>query len=128
MRKSIEEDRFVQYTCSQDKATQKKCSSCRRNTKTYSIVACADGEPGIRHVEKDADTATPILNGFFKCWPWSCAGKQVMILNELEEILELLGGDQLAQVSTMLFTNLARCLDSDHFQVDERASFLWNNE
>ena len=27
----------------------------------------------------------------------------------------------------MLFTNLARCLDSDHFQVVERALFLWNN-
>eukprot|EP00977_Amphora_coffeiformis_P014115 scaffold3856_cov169-Amphora_coffeaeformis.AAC.1 len=82
----------------------------------------------IQYVEKDADTATPILNGFFKCWPWSCSGKQVMFLNELEEILELLGADQLAQVSTMLFTNLARCLDSDHFQVVERALFLWNNE
>lgn len=82
----------------------------------------------IQYVEKDADTATPILNGFFKCWPWSNSGKQVMFLNELEEILELLGADQLAQVSTMLFTNLARCLDSDHFQVVERALFLWNNE
>lgn len=82
----------------------------------------------IQYVEKDADTATPILNGFFKCWPWSCSGKQVMFLNELEEILELLGADQLAQVSTMLFTNLSRCLDSDHFQVVERALFLWNNE
>lgn len=82
----------------------------------------------IQYVEKDADTATPILNGFFKCWPWSCSNKQVMFLNELEEILELLGADQLAQVSTMLFTNLARCLDCDHFQVVERALFLWNNE
>jgi len=82
----------------------------------------------IQYVEKDADTATPILNGFFKCWPWSSSGKQVMFLNELEEILELLGADQLAQVSDMLFTNLARCLDSDHFQVVERALFLWNNE
>jgi serine/threonine-protein phosphatase 2A regulatory subunit B' len=82
----------------------------------------------IQYVEKDADTATPILNGFFKCWPWSCSGKQVLFLNELEEILELLGADQLNQISKTLFTNLARCLDSDHFQVVERALFLWNNE
>ena len=81
----------------------------------------------IQYVEKDADTATPILNGFFKCWPWSCSGKQVLFLNELEEILELLGADQLAQISRTLFVNLARCLDSDHFQVVERALFLWNN-
>merc|ERR1712085_34502 len=62
------------------------------------------------------------LNGFFKCWPWSCSGKQVLFL------LELLGADQLNQISKALFTNLARCLDSDHFQVVERALFLWNNE
>jgi hypothetical protein len=50
----------------------------------------------IQYVEKDADTATPIPNSFFQCWPWSSSGKQVMILNDLEEILELLGGaDQL---------------------------------
>ena len=82
----------------------------------------------IQYVEKDADTATYILKGFFKYWPWSCSGKQVLFLNELEEILELLGADQLAQISKTLFTNLARCLDSDHFQVVERALFLWNNE
>jgi len=82
----------------------------------------------IQYVEKDADTATPILNGFFRCWPWSCSGKQVLFLNELEEILELIGADQLAEISNALFSNLARCLDSDHFQVVERALFLWNNE
>mmetsp|Transcript_1532 Transcript_1532/g.1743 ORF Transcript_1532/g.1743 Transcript_1532/m.1743 type:complete len:655 (-) Transcript_1532:50-2014(-) len=82
----------------------------------------------IQYIEKDTDTAAPILNGFFKCWPWCSSSKQIMFLNELEEILELLGADQLAQVNTMLFTNLARCLDSDHFQVVERALFLWNNE
>lgn len=49
-------------------------------------------------------------------------------MNELEEILELLGADQLAQISKTLFTNLARCLSSEHFQVVERALFLWNNE
>merc|ERR1712157_456382 len=58
----------------------------------------------------------------------SCSGKQVLFLNELEEILELLGSDQLAEISRTLFTNLARCLDSEHFQVVERTLFLWNNE
>lgn len=82
----------------------------------------------IQYVEKDADTATQILNGFFKFWPWSCSNKQVLFINELEEILELLGAEQLQKVSKTLFTNLARCLDSDHFQVVERALFLWNNE
>jgi hypothetical protein len=45
-----------------------------------------------------------------------------MFLNKIEAILELLGAVQLAQVSTMLFTK-ARYVDSDHFQVVERAGY-----
>jgi serine/threonine-protein phosphatase 2A regulatory subunit B' len=82
----------------------------------------------LQYVEKDVDTAIPILNGFFKFWPWSCSSKQVLFLAELEEILEYLGTDQLSKISNTLYSNLARFLDSDHFQVVERTLFLWNNE
>ncbi|GMI24687.1 hypothetical protein TrCOL_g10377 [Triparma columacea] len=96
-----------------------KCVSLYHQQLSYCII---------QYVEKDPETAIAILNGFFRCWPWSCSSKQVLFLNELEEILELLGADQLQQISKTLFTNLSRCLDSDHFQVVERALFLWNNE
>lgn len=96
-----------------------KCVSLYHQQLSYCII---------QYVEKDPETAIAILTGFFRCWPWSCSSKQVLFLNELEEILELLGADQLGQISKTLFTNLARCLDSDHFQVVERALFLWNNE
>jgi len=82
----------------------------------------------IQYIEKDADTVILILNGVFKYWPWSCSEKQVMFLSELEDILELLGPDQLEEVNTILFTHLALCLDSNHFQVVERALILWDNE
>eukprot|EP00557_Chaetoceros_sp_GSL56_P013505 CAMPEP_0176482862 /NCGR_PEP_ID=MMETSP0200_2-20121128/3609_1 /TAXON_ID=947934 /ORGANISM="Chaetoceros sp., Strain GSL56" /LENGTH=457 /DNA_ID=CAMNT_0017879221 /DNA_START=1114 /DNA_END=2487 /DNA_ORIENTATION=+ len=82
----------------------------------------------LQYVEKDVDTSIPILNGFFKFWPWSCSSKQVLFLAELEEILEYLGTEQLSKISNTLYTNLARFLDSDHFQVVERTLFLWNNE
>lgn len=78
----------------------------------------------IQYVEKDPETAITILQGLVKYWPWSCSSKQVgrrraglavggilrvrvcvcvmmnevLFLNELEEILELLGQDQLMQV------------------------------
>jgi Protein phosphatase 2A regulatory B subunit (B56 family) len=41
----------------------------------------------------------------------------VLFLNELEDILELLMDEQLQQVQTALFTLLAQCLGSQHFQV-----------
>ncbi len=51
-------------------------------------------------------------------WPWRSSSKQVIFLNELEEVLELLvGPDQISEVEDQLFNLLARCISSEHFQV-----------
>lgn len=52
----------------------------------------------------------------------------VLFLNELEEILEFIGGEQLDAVYVPLFRCIAKCVGSAHFQVAERALFLWNND
>ncbi|RLO10299.1 hypothetical protein DYB28_010510 [Aphanomyces astaci] len=39
-----------------------------------------------------------------------------------------MGPDQLQQIHKDLFRVLSKCLGSQHFQVSERALFLWNNE
>ena len=57
-----------------------------------------------------------------------CPAKQVLYLNELEEILELIRGDQINSVQTELYKLLAGCIGSEHFQVTERALYLWNSE
>mmetsp|Transcript_6751 Transcript_6751/g.9446 ORF Transcript_6751/g.9446 Transcript_6751/m.9446 type:complete len:592 (-) Transcript_6751:419-2194(-) len=82
----------------------------------------------IQFVEKDPDTAVPILKGLIKYWPWSSSSKQVLIMNELEEILELLGHEPLLLIRDDLFELIRKCLSSDHFQVTERTLFLWNND
>eukprot|EP00903_Cladosiphon_okamuranus_P015578 g14383.t1 len=83
----------------------------------------------VQYVEKEADTATHILKSLIRFWPWRSSSKQVIFLNELEEVLELLmGPDQITEVEEQLFNLLARCISSEHFQVAERALFLWNNE
>jgi serine/threonine-protein phosphatase 2A regulatory subunit B' len=102
-----------------------------------------------QYVEKDPDTAISIVGGLIKFWPWACSAKQVLFLNELEEILELLGPEQLEAAQGIgLYSCIARCLGSAHFQVRqpsrevpgvagrliphrqvaERTLFLWNNE
>lgn len=81
-----------------------------------------------QYVEKDPNTAIPTIIGLLKCWPWSCSAKQVLLLNELEEILELIGPEQLEKVYEPLFKAMAQCVGSSHFQVAERALFLWNND
>lgn len=81
-----------------------------------------------QYVEKDPDTIVPVLHGLVRFWPWTCASKQVLFLNELEEVLELCRGDQLNQIQDELFKLIAACLSSEHFQVAERALYYWNSE
>lgn len=96
-----------------------KCVSMYHQQLSYCIT---------QYVEKDPETAVPIIQGILRYWPWSCSSKQVIFLNELEEILELMGSDQLQQIHKPLFQALAKWLGSQHFQVSERSLFLWNNE
>jgi len=81
-----------------------------------------------QYVEKDPDTSITIVQGLVKFWPWANSTKTVLFLNELEEILELMGPDQLKACGDVLYECIKKCLGSEHFQVAERTLFLWNNE
>jgi serine/threonine-protein phosphatase 2A regulatory subunit B' len=81
-----------------------------------------------QYIEKDAATSVPIILGLIKCWPWANSSKQVLFLNELEEALELIGSEEVEQIYIPLFRVIGKCVGSVHFQVAERALFLWNNE
>ncbi|KAF5839085.1 protein phosphatase 2A regulatory B subunit [Dunaliella salina] len=79
-------------------------------------------------VEKDPKLAEPVLNALLKYWPVTNSQKEVLFLGELEEILELTQPAEFQKVMYQLFKQLARCLNSQHFQVAERSLFLWNIE
>lgn len=79
-------------------------------------------------VEKDSKLAEPVLSAILTFWPRTFSAKEVLFLNEVEEILEMVQADDFAQLSPALFGRLAQCVCSPHFQVAERALFLWNNE
>lgn len=82
----------------------------------------------MQYIEKDVETSVLVVLGLIKSWPWSCTQKQVVFLNELEEVLELMGPEQLERVLEPLFRAISRCISSAHFQVAERVLFLWNND
>ncbi|KAL6754337.1 protein phosphatase 2A regulatory B subunit [Haematococcus lacustris] len=79
-------------------------------------------------VEKDSKLAEPVLKSLLKYWPVTNSQKEVLFLGELEEILELTQSPEFQKVMIPLFKQLAKCLNSQHFQVAERSLFLWNNE
>jgi serine/threonine-protein phosphatase 2A regulatory subunit B' len=51
-----------------------------------------------------------------------------MYLNEVEEILDVIESAEFTKIVIPLFSQLARCINSQHFQVAERALYYWNNE
>lgn len=79
-------------------------------------------------VEKDCKLADIIIRGLLKYWPVINSSKEVMFLNELEEVLEATQPPEFQRCMVPLFRQIARCLNSLHFQVAERALFLWNND
>lgn len=79
-------------------------------------------------VEKDYKLADIVIRGLLKYWPVINCQKEILFLGELEEVLEVTQPAEFQKCMDPLFRQIARCLKSPHFQVAEKALFLWNNE
>eukprot|EP00210_Caulerpa_lentillifera_P005273 g5038.t1 len=78
-------------------------------------------------VEKDYTLADPVLRSLLKYWPVVNSPKEVLFLEELEDILELTQAAEFKNVMIPLFRKLAKCINSSHFQVAERSLLLFMN-
>ena len=76
------------------------------------------------------NTGVLIIKKLLSYWPWSSSVKQILLLDELEEIMELITIEVLERdgACTLLFQTLAKCLSSVHFQVAERTLLIWQND
>ncbi|BES91169.1 Protein phosphatase 2A regulatory B subunit (B56 family) [Nesidiocoris tenuis] len=82
----------------------------------------------VQFLEKDPSLTEPVIKCLLKFWPKTHSPKEVMFLNELEEILDVIEPAEFQKVMVPLFMQLAKCVSSPHFQVAERALYYWNNE
>lgn len=82
----------------------------------------------IQFVEKDFKLADTVIRGLLKYWPITNSQKEVLFLVELETVLEVTQAAEFQRCMVPLFRQIGRCLNSSHFQVAERALFLWNND
>ncbi|XP_013389129.1 serine/threonine-protein phosphatase 2A 56 kDa regulatory subunit gamma isoform isoform X2 [Lingula anatina] len=82
----------------------------------------------VQFLEKDPSLTEPVIMGLLKFWPKVHSPKEVMFLNELEEILDVIEPAEFTKIMVPLFKRLAKCVSSPHFQVAERALYFWNNE
>ncbi|GJJ12086.1 hypothetical protein Clacol_006327 [Clathrus columnatus] len=82
----------------------------------------------VQFLEKDPSLTEEVLLGLLRYWPRINSPKEVMYLNEVEEVLDVIEPVEFVKIQVPLFTQLARCINSQHFQVAERALYYWNNE
>lgn len=68
------------------------------------------------------------FRSLLKFWPKTHSPKEVMFLNELEELLDVIEPAEFQKVMVPLFRQISKCVSSPHFQVAERALYFWNNE
>lgn len=81
-----------------------------------------------QYIEKEPSTAEYILEDFLKNWSTTSLCKQVLLLNEFEDILELAMMDIILPMLPDVLRIFRSCIECDHYQVCERALLLWNNE
>jgi len=82
----------------------------------------------VQFLEKDPELTSEVFTGLLKYWPKVNSPKEVMFLNEIEEILDVIEPREFQKIMELLFSRVAACVSSPHFQVAERALYYWNNE
>jgi len=82
----------------------------------------------VQFIEKDPRLSCIIVGGLLKFWPINSCSKELLYLSELEEVLEMTEQPQFEKLIVPVFKRIAACICSPHFQVAERALFLWNND
>ncbi|KXS15101.1 B56-domain-containing protein [Gonapodya prolifera JEL478] len=82
----------------------------------------------VQFLEKDPSLTEEVVLGLLRFWPKVNSPKEVMFLNEMEEILDVIEPTEFQKIQDPLFKQIARCVASPHFQVAERALYYWNND
>ncbi|AJU02724.1 Rts1p [Saccharomyces cerevisiae YJM1400] len=82
----------------------------------------------VQFLEKDPLLTEEVVMGLLRYWPKINSTKEIMFLNEIEDIFEVIEPLEFIKVEVPLFVQLAKCISSPHFQVAEKVLSYWNNE
>lgn len=82
----------------------------------------------VQFLEKDPLLTEDVIVGLLRYWPKINSPKEVMFLNEIEDIFEVMEPNEFVKIQVPLFAQLAKCIASLHFQVLEKVLCFWLNE
>ncbi|KYR01800.1 protein phosphatase 2A regulatory subunit [Tieghemostelium lacteum] len=96
--------------------------------KSYSLYCSHLGYCMAQFIEKDPTLSEVIFKCILRMWPVGNSQKEVLFLSELEDLLNVIEEEQFIRIRGPLFRQLSKCFQSVHFQVAERALYLWSND
>ncbi|EGW33103.1 uncharacterized protein SPAPADRAFT_150740 [Spathaspora passalidarum NRRL Y-27907] len=82
----------------------------------------------VQFLEKDPTLTEDVIMGLLRYWPKINSPKEVMFLNEIEDIFEVMEPNEFVKIQIPLFAQLSKCISSPHFQVSEKVLCYWSNE
>lgn len=82
----------------------------------------------VQFLEKDPSLTEEVVMGLLKYWPKINSPKEVMFLNEIEDIFEVMEPNEFLKIQIPLSAQLLKCIASSHFQVSEKVLCFWQNE
>jgi serine/threonine-protein phosphatase 2A regulatory subunit B' len=77
---------------------------------------------------KAPDLVEPVIRYLIKYWPKAAAQKQVLFLNQVDEIMGQVDYNEFMVVAPLVFKKLGACMENPHFMIAERALQVWNQE
>jgi serine/threonine-protein phosphatase 2A regulatory subunit B' len=77
-------------------------------------------------VDKDSKLAPLVIGGVLKYWPKTSSAKELLFISELEDLLELTKPPEFAEILEPVCQIVLRAVGSPHFQIAEKALFLWH--
>ncbi|KAJ1290640.1 hypothetical protein BS78_02G260200 [Paspalum vaginatum] len=82
----------------------------------------------LQFLHKEPGLADAVVTGILRRWPVTNCQKEVLLIEELEEIIDVLQPKQFQNLAVPICSRIARCVSSCSSQVAERALYVWNNE
>lgn len=79
-------------------------------------------------LEKDQELAPKVIKAILQFWPVTNSKKEMLYLAEVEDVLLRVQSHHLGDAQIPLFTQLAECIMSPHFQISERAIAVLSND
>ncbi|CCH45332.1 Serine/threonine-protein phosphatase [Wickerhamomyces ciferrii] len=82
----------------------------------------------VQFLEKDPLLTEEVIMKLLRFWPKINSTKEIMFLNEIEDIFEVIEPLEFIKIEVPLFVQLSKCISSPHFQVSEKILCYFNNE